>query len=274
MATQQLQQEKLFVVVDPRDETHLALDRAMITSRLRRPAPEISVFVSCDDSASARDHRASLIRDLRWFDDIVREPLNGLLLKYNIAVSWGGSWPQELLESASEFKASTIMLPLHQPVGGQRPLLNNSKWELLKNAHCPVLLARPGASEKRRRVLAAVNFQATEDRQKALNERILGHAKRVANLYTADLHVVNAYLDTLHYPDRGRLVNDSGLSSNRIHVHQGYTNEIVADVVEDIGADMLVIGTLNQRGSTGSFRRGNTTTRILGAVDIDTLVVN
>lgn len=274
MATHQVQQENLFVAIDPRDEHHYALERAIITSRLRAPRPRVNVFVSCDDNIKAGSSPRHMIREQKWFDSVVREPLEALDIRYDVLVSWGGTWPEELIESARELGASMILTPLHDESRHYRSILSPSKWALLKHAHCPVLLVRPGASEKRKVIVAAVNFQAREERQKALNERILGHARRVANRYTADLHVVNAYLDNMHYPDRGILARESGLSAKRIHVRQGYTDEVVSAVVGELDADMVVMGTLNQRGSAGSIRRGNTAARLIAALDTDTLVVN
>jgi universal stress protein E len=273
MAVQQVPREKLFVVVDPGDEEHPALERTRITAGLRRPAPVVSVYIARDDK-TGKVGAGNLTRDQRWFDRAIREPLNDLLIEYEIAVSWDSQWPEELLRVAADFGSTMILLPVHDYGPSQRLVLNNAKWELLQYAPCPVLLVRPRASEKRRTILAAVNFQVDGHRQLALNDRILGHGKRVANRYTADFHVVNAYRDSLHYPDRGRLARESGLSASRIHVRHGFTDEVVAEVAHDIDADMVVIGTLNQRGVVASPRRGNTAARVIAALRADTLVVN
>lgn len=273
MAIQQLQEEKLFVVVDPQDQTHPALERAIITSRLRSPIPKLSIFVSCNDRASSTKNR-NLVRDQQWFDKIIREPLNHELLNYEIAVSWGGKWPRTLLDTAWEFQASMILVPLFPGPLNDRLFKTSANWQLLKHAHCPVLLVHEGASEKRNCVLAAVNFQATEEQQRSLNERILGHARRVANRYMAHLYVINAYRDTLHYPDRGQLARQSGVSARRIHVRQGHTNEVIAKACKEFGADMVVIGSLNQSDSENRPWRGNTAARIITTLDVDTLIVN
>ncbi len=39
-------QEKLFVVVDPTDDKHIALERAILTSEIRDPRPLVHVFVA------------------------------------------------------------------------------------------------------------------------------------------------------------------------------------------------------------------------------------
>jgi universal stress protein E len=122
--------------------------------------------------------------------------------------------------------------------------------------------------------LAAVNFQAIKSEQRELNERILLHARRISDRYAAEFHVVNAFLDSLHFPAPGDLINRSGLPWSRIHVEQGYTDEVVSEVAVSIGADIVVLGTLNQRGGEGSLRRGNTASRVIDALRVDTLIVN
>lgn len=268
------QQERLFVAVDPRDDTHPALERTLITSRVRQPPPVINIFLTCDDRTFSDGKPADLVRNQHWLDTVIREPLNRLLLQYEVTLSWESPWPEALILASGHYASTMILLPMRDSPTLHRLKQNTGKWKLLKHAHSPVLLVRPGGTERRKVILAAVNFQASDHDQQALNDRILGHARRVANRYAADLHLVNAYLDNLHYPDRGLLARESGLSAGRIHVHRGYTDEVVSAVAGEIGADMVVMGTLNQRGKEGSMRRGNTAARVITALAVDTLVVN
>jgi universal stress protein E len=95
----------------------------------------------------------------------------------------------------------------------------------------------------------------------------------LADNYGADFHVVNAYIDSLLYPDRGRLAKHTGLNQKNTHVVKGYTDEVIAKVAKKIDADVVVIGTLGQTGLTKT-RRGNTAERVISAVDVDVVVVN
>src|SRR5690625_7897465 len=76
------------------------------------------------------------------------------------------------------------------------------------------------------------------------------------------MHVVNAYLDSMNYPDRGRIVRETGVANDRIHIKNGYSSEVVAQVADDIGADLVIMGTLGQTGMA-STRRGNTAERMI-----------
>jgi universal stress protein E len=268
------QQQKLFVVVDPTAENHIALERAIIISTLRSSKPFVYVFVAVD--AEATDTRAtndSVFRNQSWFDEKIKQPLANAGLEYLIEVSWSSEWQESIRQSAKRFGADLIYLPVHAKTSSSRFTFTESKWELLKGAYCPVVLIRPGANAQRKVILAAVNFQAQRDVQRELNKKILDQAKHFAEVYGAELHLINGYLDSMNYPDRGRLVNETGLTSDRIHVRNGYTSDVVSELAEEIDADLVIMGTLGQNGMTTT-RRGNTAERLIAALDTDVMVIN
>lgn len=266
--------ERLFVVVDPSSSAHPALDRAIRTSKLRPEKPIVKIFVAVDSNAvDTRAINDNLFRDESWFGNEIRQPLEDADIEYSIEVSWSSEWQQSILMSSKSFGTDRIYLPVHERSNAKRFSFSESKWDLLKTAECPVVLIQPEAPEQRKVVLAAVNFQAIRDDQKSLNQSILHWGKEVAGMYDADFHVVNAYLDSMNYPDRGRLANETGLDSDKIHVESGYTDEAVSKVAEAIGADLVVMGSLGQNGLIKS-RRGNTAARVIAALSQDIMVVN
>ncbi|WP_390595057.1 universal stress protein [Simiduia litorea] len=267
-------EKKVFVVVDPNNDRHIALERALITSKFRSPSPKLIVFVAVDseavDTRATNDH---LFRDEYWFRDQIRKPVEEAGLECEIQVCWSSDWQGSIIQESKRSGAEMIYLPVHAK-NSRRFTFAESKWQVLKQAKCPVVLIRPGAHDKRKVVLAAVNFQADKDKQKALNREIVQRAKYIAGNYDAELHFVNGYLDSMLYPDRGALANETGLPADRIHVKQGYTAEVVAAVASAIDADLVIMGTLNQLGSTGTLLRGNTAERVIGGLDIDVMVCN
>ncbi len=266
--------EKLFVVVDPSDASPVALERALIMSKLRSNSTILKVFVAVDaESADTRAVNDRMFRNQSWFEDVIRKPIEASGFEYSIEVSWSGEWQRAILQSAKLFGAERIYLPVHERVGTSRFTFSEAKWELLKTAECPVVLIQPNAPQQRSVVLAAVNFQAIEDIQKKLNSSIISWGKGVAAVYGADFQVVNAFIDSMHYPDRGQLARQTELPAEKIHVVQGYTDESVSKVAAQVGADLVVMGTLGQNGMTSS-RRGNTAARVIAALTIDIMVVN
>ena len=195
-------------------------------------------------------------------------------LDYQIEISWSSEWQRSILKSANRFGADVILLPIHKKKKHTlRLTFSESKWKVLKKATCPVILVRPGAAEQRKVILAAVNFQGIGDQQRLLNANVLTRGKWLAENYGAELHVVNAWKDSMNYPDRGKLAKETGLPSKNIHVVPGYTDEAVAKTASEINADLVIIGTLGQTGQTDT-RRGNTAERVISGLDVDVVVVN
>jgi len=266
---------KILVVVDPSADKQIALDRAIITSQyLNKDIVHVQVFIGVDaESTNMRANNDNLHRDQNWYQEAIKGPLDKAGLSYSLSFSWSSEWQQSILQEAKFHGAETIYLPVHAKTNKRRFTFSENKWALLKSAECPVILVRPNARVDRKIILAAVNFQATKDFQKSLNKKIIERAKWVAASYDAQLHLVNGYLDSMEYPDRGKLANESLVATDKIHVQQGYTNEVVAGVAKRISADLVVMGTLGQTGKTKT-RRGNTAERVIAGLDVDTVVIN
>jgi len=269
------EQERVFVVVDPTASNHIALQRAIITARFRTPAPTLYIFIAVDsESIDTRATNDSLFKNSQWFEEEIHGPLNREGLDYQIEISWSSEWQRSILKSANRFGADVILLPIQKKKKhALRITFSESKWKVLKKATCPVILVRPGAAEQRKTILAAVNFQAIGDQQRLLNANILARGKWLAEHYGAELHVVNAYKDSMNYPDRGKLAKETGLPSENIHVVPGYTDEAVAKTAKEILADLVIMGTLGQTGQSAT-RRGNTAERVISGLDVDVVVVN
>jgi len=268
-------QERVFVVVDPTATDHIALQRAIITARFRTTAPKLYVFIAVDsESIDTRATNDSLFKNSQWFEDEIHAPLKKEGLDYQIEISWSSEWQRSILKSANRFGADAILLPIQKKKKHTlRLTFSESKWKVLKKATCPVILVRPGAAEQRKVILAAVNFQGIGDQQRLLNANVLARGKWLAENYGAELHVVNAWKDSMNYPDRGKLAKEAGLPSKNIHVVPGYTDEAVAKTASEISADLVIIGTLGQTGQTDT-RRGNTAERVISGLDVDVVVVN
>jgi len=269
------EQKKLFVVVDPSNETHVALERVLIVATFMEVKPCIRVFVAVDtDATDTRETNDNLFRNQDWFAEQIRAPLEAAGLKYDIQLCWSTKWQESILQESRRFSADEIYLPVHRQAANSRFSFTQSKWDVIKGAYCPVVLVRPGAKEQRKIVLGAVNLQATTDVHKNINKLVLERGKEVAENYGAEFHVVNAYRESINYPDRAKLIEMTGVESTNIHVDEGYTSDVVAKVAEKLNADLVVIGTLGQNGKTGTLVRGNTAERVIADLKVDVMVYN
>ncbi len=266
--------ENFFAVVDPTTNNHVALERAITTAQLMDIQPKMCVFVAVDaGNADTSISNTNITRNTSWFEEKIHNPLKKARLEYQIEISWAEHWQKAVIQSANAFNASRILVPANKPASNRRLYFSEFEWKLLKRAFCPVVLVRAGGSRQRKVVLAAVNFQARRPQQKDLNKSILTKGRQLASSYDAQFHVINAYMDSMSYPDRGILARETKLKSNQIHVIQGYTDEAVAKVACELSADVVVVGTLGQSGQVKNLR-GNTVERVISALDIDVVIVN
>lgn len=265
-------QDTLFVIVDPTQKEHIALERAVITARLRDVSPKLKVFVAVDAaSVSLAADNPAMYRTSEWFDKL-KQPLIDEGLDFTLMICWSNQWHEAVLQGAKKTEADLILMPDYS-AKESRNRFADSKWQVLRHASCPVLICRPGANTQRSVVLAAVKMQDTSPQYVELCDKIVARGKWMAERYGADFQVVNAYADSLSYPDRGNMVRKLGISSDKIHVRQGSPDEVVAEVAQEISADIIVVGTLRRRGVMLAMR-GNTSEQVMSRVKQDIMTLN
>ncbi len=266
----------LFIVIDPAQDIPIALERALNTAKraIVSPgvdAPKLHVFIAvdCDNNDTSADNPA-MYRDTTWLFERVVNPLVNSGLEYSISMSWSSDWYGSIITESQKIQPELLMLPLMIRPSTHERMFNESIWRLLRTATCPVLVVQPGSPQERKTVLAAINIQSHKPEYQRLNELILNRGKWSSNNYSADLHVVNAYKDSLNYPDRSQLAARTEIDTANIHVKAGDPDDVIASVAHEIGADLVVLGTRNRTNRW----RGNTSEKIITKVKCDILAIN
>lgn len=266
--------KKLFIVLDPSQDSHVALDRAVITSsKLKSVSPEVYLFIGVDsESTDTRVNNDNIFRDDAWFAGI-KKPLRESDTKYSVEISWCSEWQPSILRASSRFEADLIMLPVYPRASSSRLTFSDSKWALLRNSECPVLVVRPGANPRREVVLSAISLLDESEENTKLNAKIIEQGRWMASLYGADFHVVSAYPDSMNYPDRAKLLRDFDVEPSKVHVKTGTPASVINEVAGEVDADVVVIGTQRRQGLSAALR-GNTAEKVIEALDHDVLVIN
>ena len=140
--------------------------------------------------------------------------------------------------------------------------LANSKWALLRKSPCPVMVVKSNASGRRTKVLAAVNIQNQKEAYATLNEKILSNGMLISKLYDAEFFVINAYPNSLNYPNREKIISMTQLPSKNVHAEEGEPAEVIANYAKEIEADIVLIGTMARSGAR-ALMRGNTSEKVL-----------
>lgn len=266
----------IIVVVDPAQDEPIALNRVLNTvsrsaENEKNLAPKIHVLMAVDcDNTDTSAKNPAMHRDSDWFFQNVRSPLLESGLDYSIVFSWSSDWYGSIIEESKKYHPELIMLPLMSKPSTHERLFNESIWRLLRTAECPVMAVQPSSPAIRKTILVAVNFQSHKPEYQELNDLIVARGQWIAGKYGADLHIVNAYSDSLHYPDRAQLAEKTGVDTANIHVKAGDPDEVIADVANSINADLVVLG-IRKRSSRW---RGNTSQKIVTKVDADILAIH
>ena len=268
--------KKIFVVVDPSQDEPLALQRSINRALIEDYVgadefPEQAVFLSVDmDNTDTSASNPNMRRDADWFRTKILAPLEASQLPYEVELSWSDDWYGAISEGITRHQPGVIIVPLSRKPSPAERIFNDSMWRLMRTITCPVVIAQAKGTARRKKILAAVHFQSDKEEYKVLNDSIIEAAQANAEAYGGELYIVNAYSDSLNYPDRAQLAHKTGVDNSRIFVKSGDADDVISAIAKEVDADLLVLGA---RRRTSRWR-GHTAERIMSKVDCDMLVVN
>jgi universal stress protein E len=189
-------------------------------------------------------------------------------------------------------------------------LLGNDDMHLLRQCPCPVLLINPKSERTYHRILAAVdaddNYMPKElDTRHHLNIQTLEIATSLALSEPADLHIVYVWrapyesflsggfvqssdAEINYYVEEVRAQQQKNMNilmnkiANKVdtdtyinikkHLIKGSPRKIIPDFSDEIGADLMIIGTVARTGIPG-FIMGNTAETILHNINCSVLAI-
>ena len=265
--------EKLFVIINPTLVKHVALERAIHIANSASVKPQIVVFISVDATRiEDKPSNENLHRDHDWLEKEICAPLELNNIKFDILFSWCSQWAASVMQVAESSGASMILMRATPKVDSFFQF-NFGKWNVFKNSKCPVLLVSGEGVTKTGVVMAAVKWQTQNGEQKLLNRKILDAAKATLSWSGNQLHVVNAYKDSISHPDRGSLLRNAGVANSNIHIVQGESTKVIASAAIGTEANLVVVGTKGHSYYSSKIHPAKIE-RLLSLIDVDVLVVN
>jgi nucleotide-binding universal stress UspA family protein len=177
------------------------------------------------------------------------------------------------------------------------PLFGGVARSLMRICPCPVWVLKPEVHGEFDRIVAAIDVEAADKTHKGLNRNILELAFSIAQRENAELHIVAAWelwmekalrrragdaeVDAalaIHRNRVTRAVDDllqaPGATAEDVEVHliQGTPADVIRHVVQEVEADLLVMGTVC-RTSVAGFLIGNTAETVVSDVDCSLLAL-
>lgn len=281
---------KLLVVIDPLTDDQLALGRAVklaleIDASLHLfcctylSEEELLEFGSRKDAKHAQVHETKA-----WLHELA-EPIKRQGLDVSCEVVWNQKWEMMVAQAAGRFGATLIVKSSFHHSAMSRKFKPTSDFYLMRTAPCPVLLVKSDQTWQNSIVLAAVSLNDSEPEHEILNNRIFTQAQRLANATGFELHLVSAvgkasnFVKLFHLlehnetPDQDLAAQRFGIPSANMHLREGNAKAVIADLSQELHADILVIGTAARDGVKATLI-GNTAEKVLDSVEIDVMVVS
>jgi len=213
------------------------------------------------------------------------------------ATMWNPRAWEAVLHAASNVDADLILRATSEQESlGERVasvVRTPDEWNLLRHSTVPVMLVKAAAWPAEPVVVCSLDV--FDDSHAGLNRNVLTDARRLADLMGAELDLVYAYplfepwvgelgavksyteiKAAVEEEARGRadeIATGAGVSYRHLHLEEGQTAPVLAKLIEEAEASLLVLGTHAREGVRGVLL-GNTSERILHAVDCDVVTVH
>ncbi len=293
---------RILVVVDPNDSAQRALSRAVVLARAT--GAKLTAFLSIYDfsyemttmlSIQERDAMRKAVVEHRqmWLQDL----LNDKFAKdadIDINVMWHNRPFEAIIETAIDGKYDLIVKGTHQHDSLKSIIFTPTDWHLLRKSPCPVLLVKDMEWAKNGKILTAVHTGSDADHHISLNAKLIDQAKELAGLIDAEVHLVNSYPGTPvniaieipefdpneynsvvkehHQKACSVLAEKCGIDPEHVHIAEGLPEDVIPEVSQQIGAELLVIGTIGRTGFSAAII-GNTAEHVIDQINCDILAV-
>jgi len=198
-------------------------------------------------------------------------PIRALGLIVDTEVDISEDWRKATVAAVARQDCMLAIKGMSQQAKRRRLFRDASDWRLLRDLACPVYLVKTSPNRRVRKVLAAIKHRTEKQVYTEANELIIQTARGIASGLGAELHVVTAYKDDFHYPDRQKFADRCGLPRNHVRAELGSPQEAITNVAKEIGADLVVIARVGKPGAKRDV--GHTAETVIDALETNLLVL-
>lgn len=261
----------ILAVIDPTRREQWALRKSISIAR-DRGDPQVYAFVcahseaECDDPSELRS--VEIERHSAWLTELL-EPFSEDGVEIIPMIEWNSNWPKATADAAANAGVSLVV----KRASGRPESLTSSDRELIRSLGCALLLVKHDPAREMRKVLVAVDFNATDDDHVGLNDSIIELGKQIrGSNEEIELHAVSAYPQSdkfAHPPDVAKRLD---VDRPNAHVQHGSAIDVIPKIANKIDPDLVIVGSVGRRGIAG-ITVGNTSEKILAGINSDVLVL-
>lgn len=254
-------------------------------------APAFQSAVLRDDSS----------KQLAGSDQALRRMAAGLKkqgVRATVRTAWDRPPHEAIVREVLRSKPDLVVAGSRRRAFGERLLLTNTDWQLIRQCPVPLLFVKQKAAYRSTRVLAAIDPMYAHGRPASLDRSILEAARALSAALGGRLDVVHAHAPlSSHMPDgyggAFGLVVDSGteqkylraaqraverttarlgLPAARLHFETGDPQTVLPAVAQRLRADVVVMGAVS-RSVLGRILIGSTAERTLDRLPCDVMII-
>lgn len=262
------EQISVLVVIDPSQQTHPALERALRLAKIATSNLSAKMVFVVTPFKHTLQQSPAVLCTSEWLRENIHDKLQGTAVNYSVILGWGASSNEVIIETAAKVKAILTIMPHYEQ--SNRGFLSDDRWRLLRESNNPVLIASRPSRDHAGRMLGTLKIQDGEYAER--NTRMLETAARFTEIFGLESHMVNSYEDSMEYPDRAKIAAMANIPNDRIHVKNGEPEDVICATADQIDADIILIASQQRKGLRGALR-GNTIEKILQRLDRDVLMI-
>lgn len=266
------QENRILAVIDPTRVEQWSLQKALTIGKNRNDA-KIFAYLCAHSDAKCNDperlRAVEIERHKLWLREILAD-FSDASIPIEAIVDWHADWREGVCNAAERTQAGLVI----KRASGQPGSLGNSDRRLIRELQGSALfLVKRDPASELKKVLIAINLNATDSDHLALNDAIVAQAKRIrGNIKNIQLHSICAFDKSegfKHPQDIAKLLD---ISRAQAHVVRGSPSQVIPESANKLDADLVILGNVGRHGLSG-VAIGNTAEKILADIKSDILIV-
>ncbi|WP_185964575.1 universal stress protein UspE [Aliikangiella marina] len=294
--------QHILVIVGGKRNEHIALNRAIqlaqfydiklhLLSCVYDPGTDLSPLIS-------QEHRKTLKQEMMdnrlAYLEQLKKPVEAKGIQVTTQVIWHRKIQKAVMRACSEVNPDLVIKRISDKAPSLNPFTMPVDWQLLRKCPAPLLLVKDLDWKIPSPVLAAVDAAAETAQETSFNHQIISYAKLLSRLTDDPTHVVTTHItpsldnattipgfdleslknevNDFNQQKLDALVADHNVSNDCLHIIEGLAEDRIPQLAQQIGAQIVVMGTVCRAGLTGAFM-GNTAERVLTQLQCEVLAL-
>ncbi|POY45396.1 universal stress protein UspE [Avibacterium gallinarum] len=299
--------KNILVVLNPENEKQYALARAvrLVKEQKSESKVKITTFMTVYDLSYEMSALLSSEERENMHQGVIEQRQKAIQpyldkyadpnIEFHSAVVWNSNEAEAIAEEVEKNSYDLVVKYTQEEESITSLIFTPMDWQLLRKCPAPIMIVKDGDWKHQRRILVAVNVSDDEDHHSLLNNELVTLGIDLADsLERGNVHLVTAYpptpinmaidlpeFSTADYSNsiRGQyLINMKALrqkfniDEDHTHVREGFPEDVIPEVAKELGAEMVVLGTIGRTGLSAAFL-GNTAEHVISKLNCNLLAI-